>query len=270
MMYLPSLASSEQAPKLIAWGWMSFYDNRLVVFTNLEYDISLDSDSTESPFETVPMSRSRHSPRDARQDHPSARSPYSPAHAPFPSTSEFSDSLEVYSHAHFSPPCPSSNHTEPKSSSFRHRDKGSSTERRPSHRDRLNDPQASSLDLDDEFTPGSSINTADTIGRMENDEQLEDEEDPSHRISVRGPKIRFHSRAPWETGEDTIEENDSVYSGKSGTFGRKVKSKTVEAAIMRHFGRGSSRPSTDSSRSQPKASFETTARCSHSSSRGAL
>lgn len=207
------------------------------------------------------MSRSRHSPRDAQRDHPSARSPYSPAHARFPSNSGFSD----YSHAYFSPPCPSSN-----SSSFPHKDKGSSTEYRPSHRDRLNDPLASSLDLDDEFTPGSSINTADTISHMENDNQLEDEEDPSHRISVQGPKIRFHSRAPWETGEDTIDENDSVYSGKSGTFGKKVKSKTVEATIMRHFGRGSSRPSADSSRSQPKASFETTARCSHSSSRGAL
>ncbi|OAX44374.1 hypothetical protein K503DRAFT_795448 [Rhizopogon vinicolor AM-OR11-026] len=133
------------------------------------------------------------------------------------------------------------------------------------HRDRLNDPAASSLDLDDEYPPDSSFNTPDTPGDTENEE---DEENPSHRISVRGPKIRFHSRAPWEMGEDTIDENDSVYSGKSGVFGKKV----AEAGLMRHFARGSSRPSADSSCSQAlsQSSFETTTRCSQSSARGTL
>ena len=201
------------------------------------------------------------------QDHPGARLAHPLGHARFPSTS---DSASVYSRAYFSPPCPDINEIEPNSTSFDcNVHAGSSTGRRPSRTgcDSLSDPAASGLDFDDEDDTDSCFNTADATG----DTQDEDEdEDASHRMSIQGPKIRFHSRAPWETGEDTFEEEESDYSGRSVVFGRKAK--TAEAGLMQRLGRVSSRPSGESSRSQvqSKASFETTTRLSHSSSRGAL
>ncbi|KAG1825797.1 uncharacterized protein BJ212DRAFT_1316217 [Suillus subaureus] len=188
------------------------------------------------------MLRSVHSPWDAQDDFRSLRS-YAPRHTRFPSISEFSDS-------------PSD----------------SSSQRRPSisNSDYLDDHAASSLDLDDEDVTGVSINTADTTDDTENDDE---DDDASHRMSVQGPKIRFHSRAPWETGEeDTIDGNDSDHSAMSTAFGKKVKSKTVKADLIRHFGKSSSaRPSAESFRSQVQSngSFEIVAG-NHSSSRGAL
>ncbi|KAG0696041.1 hypothetical protein DFH29DRAFT_813547 [Suillus ampliporus] len=207
------------------------------------------------------MLRSVHSPWDAQDDRRSARS-YAPRHTRFPSISEFSDSPSIYSHAYFSP---DSRDIEPNTSSFRY-DTDSSSQRRPStsHSDCLSDHAASSLDLDDEDV---SLNTAETTDDTENDDE---DGDAAHRISVQGPKIRFHSRAPWETGEDIIDEINSDHSPMSSSFGRKVKSKTAKADLMRHFGKGSStRPSTESTRSQAQsnASFETG---NHSSSRGAF
>lgn len=212
------------------------------------------------------MLRSVHSPWDAQDDLRSARS-YIPHHTRFPSISEFSDSPSVYSHAYFSP---DSRDIEPNTNSYRY-DPDSSSQRRPSmsNSDYLDDHAASSLDLDDEDVAAVSINTADTTDDTENDDE---DDDASHRISVQGPKIRFHSRAPWETGGDTIDENDSDHSAMSTPFGKKVKCKTAKADLMRHFGKSSSaRPSAESTRSQAQSSgsFEIIAG-NHSSSRGAL
>ncbi|KIJ68587.1 hypothetical protein HYDPIDRAFT_24847 [Hydnomerulius pinastri MD-312] len=142
-----------------------------------------------------------------------------------------------------------------------------------SHRDRLNDPGASSLDLDDETASARrSVSTAD----LNDDSDLDDDEDDSsHRISLQGPKIRFHSRPPWETDEDILEGEESDHSSRSGTIGSKFKGKASKAdSLMRTFGRGTSvasRPSIESARSQTssKPSFEMTAG-NYSSSRGAL
>lgn len=207
------------------------------------------------------MSWAVYSPKDAR----AARLPNSPGHASFPSISESSDSQSVHSHAYFSPPRPDEIEPNYDVHPVSYTERPSSRTRRH----RLSDPTASSLDLDDDYAAGSSLNSADTTGDVENEDEGEDS---SHRISIQGPKIRFHSRAPWEIGEDTINEDESDHSGKSGMFGRKAKTKTAEAGLMRHFGRGSSRPSADSNRShaQSKAPFETTTRRSHSISRGAL
>ncbi|KAG2044984.1 hypothetical protein BDR03DRAFT_937663 [Suillus americanus] len=213
------------------------------------------------------MLRSVHSPWDPQDDFRSLRS-HAPRHTHFPSISEFSDSPSVYSHAYFSP---DSRDIEPNTNSYRY-DPDSSSQRRPSmsNSDYLDDHAASSLDLDDEDDTGVSINTADTTDDMENDDE---DDDDSHRMSVQGPKIRFHSRAPWETGEeDTIDGNDSDHSAMSTAFGKKVKSKTVKADLIRHFGKSSSaRPSAESFRSQVQSngSFEIVAG-NHSSSRGAL
>ncbi|KAG1749862.1 uncharacterized protein EDB91DRAFT_769728 [Suillus paluster] len=210
------------------------------------------------------MLRSVHSPWDAQDDRRSARS-YAPRHTHFPSISEFSDSPSVYSHAYFSP---DSRDIEPNTSSFRYDDTDTFGERRPSitRSDCLSHHPASSLDLDDDCAAGVSLNTADAT------ENNDEDDDSSHRISVQGPKIRFHSRAPWETGEDEIDEIDSDNSPMSTTFGMKVKSKTAKADLMRHFGKSSStRPSVESTRSyaQSNASFDFTA-ANHSGSRGAL
>ncbi|KAG2159720.1 uncharacterized protein EDB93DRAFT_1111655 [Suillus bovinus] len=210
------------------------------------------------------MLRSVHSPWDAQDDLRSVRS-YAPPHTRFSSISEFSDSPSVYSHAYFSP---DSRDIEPNTSSYRYDVPDSSSQRRPSisNSDYLDDYAASSLDLDDEDVASVLINT---LGDTENDDE---DDDTSHRISVQGPKIRFHSRAPWETGEDNIDENDSDHSAMSNVFGKKVKSKTAKADLMRHFGKSSSaRPSAESIRSQVQSnsSFEIVAG-NQSGSRGAL
>ncbi|KAG1875614.1 hypothetical protein DFJ58DRAFT_757101 [Suillus subalutaceus] len=199
------------------------------------------------------MSRSVHSPWDAQDDFRSLRS-HAPRHTRFPSISEFSDSPSVYSHAYFSP---DSGDIEPDTSSYH------SSQRRPSisNSDYLDDHAASILDLDDEDVTGVSIHTVDITDDTENDDEDDEDDDASHRMSVQGPKIRFHSRAPWETGEeDTIDGNE------------KVKSKNVKADLIRHFGkRSSARPSAESFRSQVQFSdsFEIVTG-NHSSSRGAL
>ncbi|KAF8445816.1 hypothetical protein L210DRAFT_928445 [Boletus edulis BED1] len=123
-------------------------------------------------------------------------------------------------------------------------------------------------DFDDETA--STIRSLSTEG-VQDDSDIDDcTDDASHRISLRGPKIRFHSRAPWET-EDAIHESDK--NAKSGTIGNKLKGKASRADnLIRTFTRGSltSRPSIESARSQVSvSSFEVTAGDS-SSSRGAL
>ncbi|KAG2056944.1 hypothetical protein BDR06DRAFT_952006 [Suillus hirtellus] len=213
------------------------------------------------------MLRSVHSPWDPQDDLRSARS-YAPHHTHFSSISEFPDSPSVYSHAYFSP---DSRDIEPNTSSYCYDGPDTSSQRRlsVSNSDYLDDHAASSLDLDDEDVASVLINTADATDDTENDDE---DDDSSHRISVQGPKIRFHSRAPWETGEDTIDENDSDHSAMSTAFGKKVKSKATKADLMRHFGKSSSaRPSAESTRSQLQSngSFEIIAG-NHSNSRGAL
>lgn len=87
------------------------------------------------------------------------------------------------------------------------------------------------------------------------------------RMSMLGPKMRIHGRAPWEMGEDMLEEADeSDSSGKSRVFsGKRGKGKGIKG-----FGKPK-RPSHESSRSaqRTKGSFETTA-SSVSNSQGPL
>ncbi|KAH7912576.1 hypothetical protein BJ138DRAFT_1125102 [Hygrophoropsis aurantiaca] len=230
------------------------------------------------------MLRACNSPRDTNDDHMrnlldqrTARADFT-GHARFPSLSEFSDSPSVYSHAYFSPIPPDRRVIEANANSFHfeippHRAPAHGEQRFAlSNRDRLNDPTASSLDLDDESSTGTSINMHDVD---ESDTEYGDDAESAHRISLQGPKIRFHSRAPWETGEGPFEDEDSDNSSKSGALGKKTKAKGSKAdSLMKTFGRGTSivsRRSGESSRSQAasKASFEMSAG-NYSSSRGAL
>ncbi|KAG8219706.1 hypothetical protein J3R82DRAFT_661 [Butyriboletus roseoflavus] len=169
----------------------------------------------------------------------------------FPSLTEFSDSPSVYSHAYHSPDADVYSDT----ASF----------------SRLSDPP-DCLECDDETA--STIRSLSTED-VQDDSDIDDcTDDASHRISLQGPKIRFHSRAPWETDDAIPPGEESDNSHRSATFGSKLKGKASRAdSLIRTFTRGSSttsRPSVDSARSQVSAtSFEITAG-NYSGSRGAL
>ncbi|KAG6818047.1 hypothetical protein H0H87_009202 [Tephrocybe sp. NHM501043] len=106
-------------------------------------------------------------------------------------------------------------------------------------RERLNDPSASMLDLDDD----SRASTAST------------DDSDHHPQSFLGPNLRFHSRAPWETESDDDpalnDDSHSVLFPSKKAFGFSSSPRPSNAR----------RPSVDSTRSQAKSkqSFETTA-----------
>ncbi|KAF8640711.1 hypothetical protein AX17_000364 [Amanita inopinata Kibby_2008] len=168
-------------------------------------------------------------------------------HGRFSSPSDFSDTPSVYSRPFFSP---------------RPLDSGSEldfpSEERPfnsqtpllvrSDRERLNDPSTSSLDLDDD--PRSSYATSHTFKNvLPNDDGTDDESMP--RMSLLGPKMRFHSRAPWELEGDVIHEDEANDDLGPPTM---IKHKTHGTKLL-HFGSrspkfsDSSRPSYESTRS---------------------
>ncbi|KAJ7783635.1 hypothetical protein DFH07DRAFT_764112 [Mycena maculata] len=117
-------------------------------------------------------------------------------------------------------------------------------------RSRLNELAESMLDLDDESREASDSDddAPDTI-------DAEHEEDPNSRMSLLGPKMRFHGKAPWETEADTLEEEDEPDPDRGRDGFRK-------GLGFRSSSRGttaSRRPSGESGRSaKPKRSFETT------------
>jgi hypothetical protein len=195
----------------------------------------------------------------------------------FSSVSEYSDTPSVYSHR-FSPiPQDKGYGDNVKDINFdiSHPQLVNSEPRSPmSDREMLNDPSASSLDLDDDYRSSyASSNTYDEDN--ENTLNAADvEEDP--RMSMLGPKMRIHGRAPWEMGEDTLEEGDeSDSSGKSRAFSTK-RAQGKGEGFIKSFGRSSSNPlasrrSNESNRprERSKGSFETTA-STVSNSQGAL
>ena len=201
-------------------------------------------------------------------------------HGRFPSQSDFSDSPSLYSHAHFSPQSLSFDHNpnEPSSSSLNYPSAHSrmhSTELRSpsiSDRDRLNYPDASSLDLDDdrqssydyptlheedEDSPGLSSDPA--------DEDLEE-----HRVSAYGPKMTFHSPAPWETGEDDHEHQTTFTKTKKRSDKQPKSDQHKRTWTLVPRSSSEARPSMESLRSQAKSkqSFDTVS--SISSNGGAL
>lgn len=196
-------------------------------------------------------------------------------HGRFPSVSEFSDSPSVYSHAHFSPR-PIDRDLEPSTSSYHQfgvHDRRPSIPQSPgiTDRQRLNIPDASSLDLDDDTQPSytpepSSVHDDDED--VAADETGDDTE--VHRVSAYGPKMTVHSRAPWEMGDDDQVDLDDVdvHSKKSGF--KFVRKDNPKKSRQRDGRQCETRPSMDSLRSQarPKQSFETTS--SQVSAGGAL
>jgi len=110
------------------------------------------------------------------------------------------------------------------------------------------------LDLDDDTH--SSILTPDP----EDDEDTHENGDPATRMSYLGPKMRFHSRAPWELDSGTLDEvEENPRQLTSGfPFGRAKRTHGSDSS--------SPRPSYDTGRKSgesswsiiaPKRSFET-------------
>lgn len=234
------------------------------------------------------MLRSMNSPRDHHDDHLrhliDQRSARADLHSRYPSVSEYS-TPSVYSptSATFSPvPFDRENTLVSKVVGVGSLSQGRSPPyttiepRTTSDREFLNDPAASALDLEDDCR--SSYTSSNTY--EDDDEPNPDSaEEEDSRMSMLGPKMRFHGRAPWEMGEDTLEEGDeSDSSGKSRIFGSKRNRKKGEG-LMKGFVLGTSssrpslgtRPSYESSRSgtRSKNSFDTIA-SNVSNSQGAL
>ncbi|KAH9898089.1 hypothetical protein C8Q73DRAFT_641704 [Cubamyces lactineus] len=194
-------------------------------------------------------------------------------HGRFPSLSEFSDSPSVYSHPHFSPR-PSDRPTLDGNvqpfrfpQSPRLNSSPLSEPRSPiSDRERLNIPTASSLDLDDDPRSSAEYSSLHDDDGSSPEEEVDDEEIP--RISMYGPKMRFHSPAPWEEEGEEPPPRESVDDSSKRP---KKKSDSGKKGWGLARGTGEPRPSTDSARSgRPKQSFETTSSLSATGALAAL
>ncbi|GLB36024.1 hypothetical protein LshimejAT787_0303120 [Lyophyllum shimeji] len=195
------------------------------------------------------MLRSMNSPSDAHDDHLrqllDQRAARADSQGRFSALSNFDDTPSIYSPPFFSPRQPDHGPSSPDSQL---RSPTTSTFSVRTHQERLNDPSASMLDLDDD----PRLSTASDIYNDEDPPADDDSEE--RRMSYLGPKMRFHSRAPWEMEEDAIEEDDEPEHG------------SLFPSSKKGFGFSSprssnaSRPSMESTRSQTKSkqSFETT------------
>ncbi|KAJ4485983.1 hypothetical protein J3R30DRAFT_1434413 [Lentinula aciculospora] len=181
-------------------------------------------------------------------------------HSRVPSLSELSDTPSLYSHAYFSPsPAQFNSNLDEMSSNF--------ASPIPSHRDRFNDLAVSMLDMDDEPRSSYSSNEFDDIdgGDQSTVEQEDDDELAIPRMSLLGPKMRVHSKAPWEL-EDSPVQQDEESEDDMDSHSIMSSSTRNKSGPARHFRFGGSKPgnngrsSRDSSRSRrmAKKSFDTT------------
>ena len=169
-------------------------------------------------------------------------------HSHFQSLADFPDSPSVYSRSQFTPrPSESSQRFDEVVAPRTHRD-----QLQPDTVDFGRDPRSS-------YASSSVYDRTSYVG----DYCTEEDDEPENRMSMLGIKMRFHSKAPWEMGEDDIVEEDEPDS--ASVYRPPSRSKRS----LKSFG-GLPRPSGDSSRSGSvgKKSFETTS--SQLSSRGAL
>ena len=138
-----------------------------------------------------------------------------------------------------------------------------------SDRERLRNPDASGLDLEDD--PQSSYSSGDALG--EDDAPADEATDNVSRLSTYGPKMRFHSRAPWESGgEDNESEQDEPVpmSTKRTKKGKPEKSDAPKKSWTLPRASGDTRPSIDSVRSQAKSKQSIDSPTTFASNGGAL
>lgn len=170
--------------------------------------------------------------------------------------SEFSDTPSLYSHAYFSPQQPAhfNDHIEEEMSS------NFASPTRSDH-NMLKDLAVSMLDMDDE--PRSSYssndyndNDADDGDQSTVGQETVEDDDTEPVPSMFGPKMRFHSKAPWEDDSPLQEE----YESEDDADVRSVMSSSRNKSAPSRFRFGGSKSSRDSSRSRhmDKKSFDTT------------
>jgi len=162
----------------------------------------------------------------------------------FPSsTSDFSDSPSIYSHAYFSPRSTASHNGDQTT------DYASFADERPSLDDG-NGINALALSmLDDRRSSYASTIMEEAVSTR----FIEPEDDTlDTRMSMLGPKMRVHSKAPWELDEDPLEEEDEDDSVSSRGKPSPVRSAFGFTTKRSIFGRSSGESSI------PKPSFEST------------
>ncbi|TCD69960.1 hypothetical protein EIP91_005549 [Steccherinum ochraceum] len=198
-------------------------------------------------------------------------------HARFPSQSDISDSPSLYSHGPFSPH-PHDTHNTP-STSFHYtlsvHDNPDPQDPPVSDRERLNYPDASTLDLESEPRSSYDQQSIRTSSQGFHDSGSDDDPDgddadrteEEHRVSTYGPKMTVHSRAPWELGEEDELPRKSKKKGdknmKPNDAGKRAWGLSARPSIEH-------RPSVDSNRSlsRSKQSFDTMSSLSSSSGSG--
>jgi hypothetical protein len=158
--------------------------------------------------------------------------------------SQVSDTPSIYSHT-FSPR-PAHNGPVSPSTDSRHISPYTPMSGCRTTSNHLHDPAVSMLDLDEDRR--LSIASSDYYGNGQQSVSYDDDDEPLSRMSLLGPKMRFHSRAPWELEEDTLQEEEDEPDYDS-----------FLSAAKKGFGFSSPRPSGESSRSQVNSqrSFET-------------
>ncbi|PBK77421.1 hypothetical protein ARMSODRAFT_1079439 [Armillaria solidipes] len=156
------------------------------------------------------MLRSMNSPPDPHDDHLrhllDQRATRADLHSRVPSLSEFSDTPSIYSHPFFSPQ-PADREVD--TSSLASQSLSRSSPRPGRERNRLNELAVSMLDLDED--PRSSFASSSVYNDEEQNDYDENDEDdePMPRMSLLGPKMRFHSKAPWELDEGIVMEDEA-------------------------------------------------------------
>ncbi|KAF9270081.1 hypothetical protein L218DRAFT_952272 [Marasmius fiardii PR-910] len=157
------------------------------------------------------------------------------------------DTPSLYSHSVFSPETPHYHPPLPNS--------GFST---------LNDLAVSMLDMDDDRRSSfhsdvyKSANTSlDQVSDFEDDANVEDP-----RMSYLGPKMRYHSKAPWEV-DIALKEEEEEYATAENHSVLSSSTTRLKSGLVRHFPFGgvkSSRSSEESttSRNQAKVSLDST------------
>ena len=151
-------------------------------------------------------------------------------HSRFPSVSDVSDSPSVYSRSPFTP---------------RPFDKVEQSTPIPTFDGR--DQEPSILDLSDDHrasyaTVRTTYGTEDVYGSRDDLSVTDDE--PEHRISMLGIKMRFHSKAPWEAGGEDIQE-EAELERNSGDRPPSRSKRSIKGFTVR--------PSVESSRSHKKS-----------------
>ena len=152
-------------------------------------------------------------------------------HSRFPSVSDVSDSPSVYSRSPFTPHL--SNKVEQSTPIPTFDDQG----QEPSTLDFSGGSRASYT------TARTTCGTEETYGSRD-ELSLTDDDEPEHRMSMLGIKMRFHSKAPWESGgEDILEEEEQ--ERKSGDRPHSRSKRNIKTFAVR--------PSVESSRSNKKS-----------------